>query len=76
MVNAPKMAHFNGKFAKKASYHGKFLLRVILPWHLRNFFPHALNKTTQPVLGKLPTKVKISMTISNSEQQVRYMELT
>jgi hypothetical protein len=25
-----------------------------------------LNKTTQPVLGKFPTKVKFSITISNS----------
>jgi hypothetical protein len=34
--------------------------------HLRNFFFHALDTITQPVLGKFPIKVKISMTISNS----------
>jgi hypothetical protein len=30
------------------------------------FFPHALDKTIQPALGKFPTKIKISMITSNS----------
>jgi hypothetical protein len=29
-------------------------------------FPHDLNKDTQPVVGRFPTKVKIIITISNS----------
>jgi hypothetical protein len=41
------------------------VLMIKIPMHLCNFFPHALNKATQPVLGKFPTKVKIS--ISNRE---------
>jgi hypothetical protein len=32
----------------------------------KHFFSHALNKTKQQVVGKVPTKVNISMTISNS----------
>jgi hypothetical protein len=66
-----KMAQFHGKFPKNIFFHGKFLLGNItvesmkkLPMSLRNFLFHALNKTTKPVLGKFPTKVKISMTIS------------
>jgi hypothetical protein len=39
---------------------------------LRNFFFHALDTITQPVLGKFPIKAKISMTISNNVQYVWY----
>jgi hypothetical protein len=38
--------------------------------HLRNFFFHALDTITQPVLGKFPIKVKISMSISNSVSSI------
>jgi hypothetical protein len=37
------------------------------------FFPHALDKTTQLALGKFPTKVKISMTFSNSVHHDSYI---
>jgi hypothetical protein len=55
---------------KKYCFHGKFLhfrgINYKIPMHLRKFFFHALDTITQPVLGKFPIKVKISMTISNS----------
>jgi hypothetical protein len=34
--------------------------------HLQNFISYSLDKTTQPALGKFPTKVKMSMPIFNS----------
>jgi hypothetical protein len=37
-----------------------------IPMYLRNFFPHALDKTTHPALGKFPTKGEISLTMTNS----------
>jgi hypothetical protein len=39
---------------------------IKLPTHLWDCFSHAMNKAAQPVLGKFPIKVYISMTISNS----------
>jgi hypothetical protein len=40
---------------------------------LQNFFFHVLDTITQPVLGEFPIKVKISVTISNSEPEVGYL---
>jgi hypothetical protein len=39
---------------------------IKIPMLLRNVFFHVSDTVTQPVLGKFPIKVKISMTISNS----------
>jgi hypothetical protein len=56
MVNLPK----------KYFFHGKFLNMVMLYYHgisdkithaFGDFFPHAMNKAAQPVLGKFPIKV-------------------
>jgi hypothetical protein len=73
MVNFPKMSYFHGKFSKHGSF-SRFLKTVILPWHQCKkylciygiFFPHALDKTTHPALGKFPTKGEISLTMTNS----------
>jgi hypothetical protein len=78
MVNFPKTVHFHVEFTKNVMEMNRFswtvltygnitvTLMIKIPMHLQNFSPHALNKTSQPVVGKFPTKVKISLAISNS----------
>jgi hypothetical protein len=44
--------------------------------HLWNFFFLALDTITQPVLGKFPFEVKISMTISNSAGGFCYVSVS
>jgi hypothetical protein len=74
MVNFPNMAYLYGDFSNKILFswenftYGNIsvALMIKIPMLLRNFFFHGLDTITQPVLGKFPIKVKISMTISNS----------
>jgi hypothetical protein len=48
-------------------------LMIKIPLLLRNIFFHVSDTVTQPVLGKFPIKVKISMTISNSVIFIRLL---
>jgi hypothetical protein len=72
MVNFPKMANFMVIFFLLFSWeiitYGNIsvALMIKIPILLRKFFFHVLDTITQPVLGKFPINVKISMTISNS----------
>jgi hypothetical protein len=75
MVDFPKMPHLYGNFYKKKILFSweiftygniSVALMIKIPMLLLNFFFHVLDTITQPVLGKFPINVKISMIISNS----------
>jgi hypothetical protein len=74
MVNFPKIAHLHVNFTKKILFSWEIFtygnisvaLMIKIPMLLRDVFFHVSDTVTQPVLGKFPIKVKISMTISNS----------
>jgi hypothetical protein len=52
MISFPKMAHFHGEFTIKVL----FTMASMIQIHLRNIFPHALEKTT--LLVNFPQRSK------------------